>query len=192
MTLYFIRHAMTAGNLMRRYVGRTDEGLCDLGKAALRALSLPPVSRLYASPMRRCIETARILCPNQSPILVPDFRECDFGDFEYKNAAELAGDPRYQAFIDSGGHAPFPGGESRAEFSSRCVRAFLETVQPASGDAALFVHGGTIMAIFEALQIPKTEYFSNQVKPGEMRAMRWDGSALTPLRSRASNPGICF
>ena len=31
MEIMLIRHAMTAGNLQRRYVGSTDEGLCPEG-----------------------------------------------------------------------------------------------------------------------------------------------------------------
>ena len=31
MEIMLIRHSMTAGNLQRRYVGRTDEGLCPEG-----------------------------------------------------------------------------------------------------------------------------------------------------------------
>ena len=35
--------------------------------------------------MRRCLETAEILYPGIRSEIVPDFRECDFGTFEYKN-----------------------------------------------------------------------------------------------------------
>ena len=45
----------------------------------------------------------------------------DFGEFEGRNYAQLNGDPRYQAWIDSGGTLAFPGGESREAFIARCV-----------------------------------------------------------------------
>ena len=35
MKLIFIRHGKTAGNLERRYIGRTDEPLCDEGIAEI-------------------------------------------------------------------------------------------------------------------------------------------------------------
>ena len=49
--------------------------------------------------MQRCLETAGILYPGKTPIVIPEWREIDFGDFEGKNAGELQGDPRYQAWI---------------------------------------------------------------------------------------------
>lgn len=36
--LLFIRHGATEGNLRRRYIGRTDEPLCEAGIAQVKAL----------------------------------------------------------------------------------------------------------------------------------------------------------
>ena len=169
MRWVLIRHGQTQGNLEHRYIGcRTDEPLCAAGREALRLRRYPEVSRMFASPMRRCIETAAILYPGMTPELVPDFRECDFGAFEGKNYAELNGRADYQAWIDSGGELPFPGGESRAAFAWRCARAFERLcVQSLQEDCALIVHGGTIMAIMERVAFPRGRYFDYQVKPGE-------------------------
>ena len=124
MRLILIRHGQTRGNLERRYIGcRTDEPLCEAGVAALRTRTYPPAARVFASPMRRCLETAALIYPGVEPELVEDFRECDFGAFEGMNYAELNGRADYQAWIDSGGELPFPGGESRAAFAARCARA---------------------------------------------------------------------
>mgnify|MGYP000220020035 FL=1 len=35
--LYLIRHSMTAGNLKKRYIGRTDESLCPEGIVLLES-----------------------------------------------------------------------------------------------------------------------------------------------------------
>ena len=35
--LYLIRHSMTAGNLKKRYIGRTDESLCPEGIVLLKS-----------------------------------------------------------------------------------------------------------------------------------------------------------
>lgn len=48
----------------------------------------------------------------------------DFGAFEGHNYQELAGDPAYQRWIDSGGTLPFPEGESREEFIRRNVAGY--------------------------------------------------------------------
>lgn len=109
--------------------------------------------------------------------LVPELRECDFGDFENKNYEELNGDPAYQAWIDSGGTLPFPGGESMEAFQNRCQAGFAELVRNLAEHSlrmALVVHGGTIMAILERFGFPKKSYFDYQVKNG-------CGYLLTPV-----------
>lgn len=169
MKRYFlIRHGQTQGNLEHRYIGcKLDEPLCPQGVAALRAGRYPTADKIFSSPLRRCLETAALLYPGQRPTVIPALRECDFGDFEGKNYAELNGRADYQAWIDSGGTLPFPGGESQAAFAARCADAFAQAVRPLpDGDYAFVVHGGTIMAIMERLARPKGAYFDFQVANG--------------------------
>ena len=44
-TLVFIRHGATKGNLEKRYIGRTDEPLCDIGIG--QALKLKDYNQLW-------------------------------------------------------------------------------------------------------------------------------------------------
>lgn len=168
MSVLLIRHGLTRGNLERRYIGcRTDEPLCEAGVSALGEKSYPQARRVFSSPMRRCIETAAILFPNIEPEIVEDFRECDFGAFEGLNHGELDGRADYQAWIDSLGELPFPGGESKARFAKRCVAAFEALLaRDIRADWAVVAHGGTIMAIMERYAIPKAGYFDYQVPCG--------------------------
>ena len=53
MKLIFIRHGKTAGNLERRYIGRTDEPLCDEGIAEILGKEYPDADIVVASPMFR-------------------------------------------------------------------------------------------------------------------------------------------
>lgn len=121
--LYLIRHGMTAGNAMHRYIGgRTDEPLSEEGRRQLEnRCNSDSFSGIFVSPMLRCRQTAEILFPGQPQIEIDAWREMDFGVFEGKNYLELNGDPSYQAWIDSGGMLAFPGGESRENFITRCV-----------------------------------------------------------------------
>ena len=59
--LFLIRHGLTEGNKKKRYIGRTDEPLCPEGLEQLSALSYPVLDNIFISPMRRCVQTARIL-----------------------------------------------------------------------------------------------------------------------------------
>ena len=171
ISILFIRHGKTAGNLAGRYVGRTDEPLCPAGREALRAVAPPNADAVFVSPLRRCRESAELLFPALAPVAVPGLEECDFGEFEMKNYAELNGRADYQAWIDSGGELPFPGGESRAGFQARCCRAFAELaatlLRPDGPERpALVVHGGTIMAILSRYGQPRRDYFDWQAKNG--------------------------
>ena len=102
MRLYLIRHSLTAGNLERRYIGRTDEGLCKEGMELLRSRTYPEAEAVFVSPMKRCVQTAELIYPEQTYVVVEELAECDFGKFENRNYEELSGMPEYQAWIDSG------------------------------------------------------------------------------------------
>ena len=173
--LYLIRHGKTYGNTLGRYIGTTDEPLCEEGREALQAIFeaglYPMPDVLYGSPLKRCRETGAILFPGKKMIPVSRLRECDFGEFENKNYKELSGNAAYQAWIDSNGTLPFPGGESREAFEERCVTGFQEVLADLKGKAvhraALVVHGGTIMSILAAYAAQKEEFYHWQVQNGE-------------------------
>ncbi|MCM1175619.1 MAG: histidine phosphatase family protein [Blautia sp.] len=163
ITLVMLRHGETRANRERRYLGKTDESLSENGIGELRFYKerqdYPAVEYLFASPMKRCLETARILYPALRPVVIPEWEEIDFGEFEYKNYEELRDDARYQAWIDSGGILGFPGGESREAFLRRCENGFdrmcgklRQAMEQNAGSpvrAGLVVHGGTIMALLD-------------------------------------------
>lgn len=195
MKLFMIRHGATAGNLEKRYVGRTDEGLTEqavffLQEEALKLRELAGnVAAIITSPMKRCLETAEILFPEKLYEHVPRIQqaglsECDFGTFEYKNYLELSGDTEYQHFIDTLGREGFPGGETTEAFKARTVEAFQEVWKEISSQAepgadrtlVFVVHGGTIMAVMEAFSEEKKSYYDWQVGNGEGVLGKMDAS----------------
>lgn len=163
-----IRHGRTKGNLEKRYVGTTDEGMLsdEVIYIKTHTSAYRPVMHVYCSPMKRCMETAAFIYPQIAHTICPDFRECDFGVFEYHNYIELEGDTEYQAWIDSNGTIPFPGGERIEIFKKRCIQEFRWVLADACEmryDAiACVVHGGTIMAIMEAFASPFRAYYDWQ------------------------------
>ncbi|MCI8512831.1 MAG: histidine phosphatase family protein [Lachnospiraceae bacterium] len=185
MRILLLRHGETAGNLEQRYVGRrTDEPLTNEARRALLAAAKEWQSaftrlagngfKVYISPMARCRETAEILFPDCCLTAVNGLAECDFGRFEYKNYQELSGDAEYQRFLDSGGVAGFPGGETVAAFKKRCADTFFsilreETVKKQTRPDAVLafvIHGGTIMTVMERFAVPRRDYFCWQVENG--------------------------
>lgn len=180
MTFLCIRHGATQANEQHRYLGRTDESLSQNGRKTLLSYKeqnyYPDTERLFVSPMKRCLETAEILYPGITPVIIPEWREMDFGRFEYQSYKDLEHDAAYQAWIDSGGTRPFPEGESREAFTMRCEKglqrmcreicknAAKAAVPKAHADIAAIVHGGTIMALLSLHD--RNSYFTYQVPNG--------------------------
>ncbi|SFG74365.1 histidine phosphatase family protein [Oribacterium sp. WCC10] len=170
MKLFLIRHGMTKGNQEHRYVGATDESILPSEKERLRT-SVERYfgnyqkdnkdSKIYISPMRRCMETAECLFPDMISQgryeIIDNFREMDFGAFEYRNYQEINEDPdpehreAYQRYIDSNGETAFPGGESKEEFIERVVRGFNSIVSdyPLPSKRKSFIHIESIDSIDE-------------------------------------------
>lgn len=174
MMLVLIRHGVTKANREHRYLGTTDEPLCGEGIRQLteyQKLRLyPEINCLFASPMRRCLQTAEILFPELSPVVIPEWKEIDFGIFEGKHHLELQEEKRYQAWLDSQGTLPFPEGESREEFLFRCDKGFRKMIEKIKEKKeenkviGMMVHGGTIMALLS--QYGQGEYFDYQAANG--------------------------
>ena len=185
MIINFIRHGKTNGNLEKRYIGRTDESLCENGRTQLSERKYPDCDIVISSTMKRCLETAELIYPSGKIIAVNGLEECDFGDFEGKNYIELNGNSDYQKWIDSDGKLPFPNGENTENFKKRCIVTFKKTVQKYSdvGVISFVVHGGTIMSVLEKYVVPKKHYFDFQVKNGNGFITEFDNEKIKILEN---------
>lgn len=164
MKVTLLRHSQTRDNLLGRYLGHGDLPLCDQGQDLAR--QVPPrldVARVHTSTLVRTVETARILYPRAQIHRHPRLMEINFGDFEGKTWRDLEQDPRYRHWVDHLCEPPCPGGEAKADFTRRCVRAFGEILEEEAAQGAeelhLVVHGGTVMAVMSCLATPPRPYF---------------------------------
>lgn len=170
MKVYMIRHGMTKGNLEQRYVGITDEPLLQESREQLKERRADEnVKLVYVSPMRRCRETAALLFPLAAQICIDEFKECSFGDFEYKNYRELGKTAAYRHFIETEGACGFPDGETTELFIERCAEGLRRVYKEhgKSEDIVMVVHGGTIMALLDRYSEPHQDYYTWQAKNGE-------------------------
>lgn len=193
MIVYLIRHAQTAGNLLRRYIGITDEPLCPEGVAAARGVGVfPSVRQVVTSPMTRACQTAQLLFPNAVLHIETALREMDFGSFEGKSAYEMTDDNAYLSWVNGGCVDACPDGESLALFQERVSVAFDCVIQQAvsKGMARLVIvaHGGTIRAILHRYARPVKAFWDWSVGPCEVYETRVDEG------SWQSNPYLseCF
>jgi alpha-ribazole phosphatase len=124
-----------------------------------RDYNYPPADVVFTSGLKRCVQTAKILYPDKTPIEMRGFEECDFGEFEGHTADELE---RYEEFSQwlSGGEDACPlNGESNSAFATRVCDCFAKTVdgmiKTGTRTAAIVTHGGVMMSILAAFGVPE-------------------------------------
>lgn len=185
ISLVFIRHGATKGNIEKRYIGSTDEPLCKLG--VNQALKLKEFDfgneYIFVSPMKRAIETAEIVFEDRKYVIEENFKESDFGIFEGKTALELSRSNEYKLWIDSMCKSPIPKGENIDVFKKRCVNAFTKIIEslPDGANASFVVHGGVIMAILEALSEEKGSFYDYHIKNGDFICARFENGKIKIL-----------
>jgi broad specificity phosphatase PhoE len=155
--LVMLRHGETVGNSSERFHGAADVPLSDAGRGQLRAAARGLRQEFFdlvvASPLRRSWEGA-VLVAGGAPVLIEDgLREIDFGRWEGLTAAEIEQrDP--VLFREWRARKPgfeYPGGEIRAEFRGRVLRAFDRIQASGAESALLVVHKGVIRTLAEQL-----------------------------------------
>jgi broad specificity phosphatase PhoE len=156
------RHGETEWNRVGRMQGQTDvplsaKGLDQARRLAARIASLPPAerpARIVSSDLKRALETAEAVGVRIGVPVVADprFREDHMGSWQGLTRAEaIARDPdavRHLVHRKPDARPPGPGGETRAELSSRSWKAFLDAAAPGTpGPLLIVAHGGVIMSI---------------------------------------------
>lgn len=173
--IHLIRHGVSEGSLEGRYVGITDSPLSGEGRHQLQELkekgTYPGAKAFFASPLRRCRETAEILYPGAEVELLPEFRECNFGNWENKTAEEItAEDPSFAKWMENGSQAAPPNGESGAAFMHRVCAAFEAFVERLMRkritESVLITHGGVIMTILSAYGLPRASFYDWMTESG--------------------------
>ena len=101
MRIVLIRHGKTQGNINMQYIGRTNQPLCDIGIDEVSKNTYPKVEFVFSSPLKRCLQTAKLIYPELIPIIKNDLQECCFGDFEGKTFEDLKDNPDYRTSIDN-------------------------------------------------------------------------------------------
>lgn len=175
-TIHFIRNGNTRGNEEGRYIGTTDLPLSPAGEKRIRTLAekypYPKADLYYTSPLLRCTQTMKILYPEAKPTLMSGLRECDFGSWEGKTAAEIsAHDPAFARWVaGEGRQVTPPGGENGVEMMRRVCASFERIVQGmmtnGTPSAVLVAHGGALMSILTAYGLPRAQFYDWMTESG--------------------------
>ncbi|WP_035611621.1 histidine phosphatase family protein [Haloferula sp. BvORR071] len=158
--IFLIRHGATVLTAEDRFAGSTDVELSDEGRRQVgrlaERLSLIPVDAVYASPLGRTQETARILAaPHKMDIQLRDgLKEISHGHWEQLTRKEVEeAYPEEAAAWDRDPYTFAPsGGESGLAVTARALPALLEIVSRHEGKPVIVVsHKATIRLLLSSL-----------------------------------------
>jgi broad specificity phosphatase PhoE len=153
-TIYLARHGESDWNAANRFQGHSDRPLTDLGREQAQALgglvAAENVEAIYSSPLKRALETARIVAVRSGLEVVEDedLREVDTGSWSGLSRAEVQ--ERFPEGFDrwTSGGAGWEDGESYEEMAERVLAAVNRIAGAHPGGRVLIVsHGGPIRAI---------------------------------------------
>lgn len=173
-TIYLFRHGITKGNLNAQYIGRTDYPLTMDSISRLRKIKAtehyPEVDAVFTSPLRRAVESAKIMFPQNEPIVINDFTEYSFGEFEERTAEELKDNSDFLEWLRGDMNARPPFGESNAEFMHRICAAFEKVVdgliKTGTETSAIVCHAGVLMTILTCYGLPEAPMAHWQMDAG--------------------------
>jgi len=195
---WLLRHGHTAHSAARRFSGRNDLVLNELGEreaaAAAQRLRTAGIEAIVSSPLPRTRQTADVVAAVLGlPVDVDDdLAETDFGAWDglTLEEARAAYPAELAAWTGSADVAP-PGGESFAAVGRRVRRARtrLLAAHP-TGSVLVVSHVTPIkLIVVAALGVPVDVMFRFQLDPAGLSAVGWaeDGSATVRLVNDTSH-----
>ena len=169
-TLILVRHGATAANVRRPSLLQglfPDSELIDQGReqarAAAAALRRQSISAIYATPLKRACETARLIAePHGISIAVEEaLVEADFGAWTGLSWPEIEErwPDQVRAFRADCAQQGYPSGENLAQVRDRAVPAIERLVKLHEGKFLVVVAHGTVNRVLLAhwLGIPLRE-----------------------------------
>src|SRR5947208_9490036 len=158
--VFMVRHGATVLSAEDRFAGATDVELSEEGREQARRLAErlnhEKIAAVYASPLGRTVETARILAaPHDLPVQTCDgFREISHGHWEgmkQRDVEEKFPHEMAEWEKDPYTFAP-PGGESGLAVTARALPALIDLVREHAGENILVVsHKATIRLLLSSL-----------------------------------------
>ena len=106
------------------------------------------IKSVYASPLVRARQTAKIVFPTFEPTIVRGLIEFDYGDYDGKVAAEYQDDPIISQWLTAPGNLSFPGGGNIEDHTQVALQALTEILRNDDHDTiACVTHRTTIRLV---------------------------------------------
>ena len=198
--IYLLRHAQSVANTKGILAGQDDS--VELSKVGFKQaeslvsyLSAIKFSKVYSSPLTRCIQTIAPFMEKNSKI---DFQidnrviEMNYGKWSGRKLAVLSEDPKWKSVQNNPAGFTFPQGESFKSMRRRIDLA-LTNLKKEKGPILVVTHGDIIkMAITSSLGLPINRFQSFVVEPASLTIINLEKSGATILQSnyKVSQSGI--
>jgi len=176
--LVLVRHGETDWNRARRVQGRTDIPLNETGRTQARrtaaALAGQRWDAIYASPLSRAYETARIMAESLG-LAAPEVRDAlterNYGEAEGLTGQEV--EARFPGSID------VPGRERRSHAVVRAIPALEDIAEEHPGGRVLVVtHGGLIRSLLMRLEPGEGDHHTEAIPNGSVHSLDYAEGAL--------------
>jgi len=189
--IYLLRHAQSVANTKGILAGQDDS--VELSKVGFKQaeslvsyLSAIKFSKIYSSPLTRCIQTIAPFMEKNSKI---DFQmdnrviEMNYGKWSGRKLAVLSKDPKWKSVQNNPAGFTFPQGESFKSMRRRIDFA-LTNLKKEKGPILVVTHGDIIkMAITSSLGLPINRFQSFVVEPASLTIINLEKSGATILQS---------
>lgn len=150
MKITFLRHGESELNIKGVYYGQLDPSLTEKGRKQIVEVRdrLGEFERVYVSPLKRAIESAKIALGHEEFQVDKRIMELNFGLFEglsYKEIRE--GFPEeHDKWVKDGINYRYPKGENIEDMTKRVVD-FVEDLKEKGEDVLVVAHFGVICAV---------------------------------------------
>jgi ribonuclease H / adenosylcobalamin/alpha-ribazole phosphatase len=184
-----LRHGQTPMSVQRRYSGRSDPPLTEVGvrqaAAAAKRLASAGIDAIVSSPLRRAVRTAEeVAAVTGVPVTADEgFRETDFGAWEGLTFAEVRErwPSEVTTWLADPSVAP-PGGESFTQVSERVTAALHRILAERAHQTVLVVsHVTPIKTLVAAALL---------APPAALYRMHLDVAALCEIDWYADGPAV--
>jgi ribonuclease H / adenosylcobalamin/alpha-ribazole phosphatase len=187
-----LRHGQTPMSVQKRYAGRTDAPLTEVGvqqaAAAAKRLASAGLGVIVTSPLQRTVQTAQAVAAVTGAAVITDdgFRETDFGAWEGLTFTEVQ--ERWPAEISAWLADPEvapPGGESFTDVSARVTAALDRVLAARAGQTVLIVSHVTPikMLVAAALLAPPAALYRMHLDVAALCEIDWYADGPVVLRS---------
>jgi broad specificity phosphatase PhoE len=144
--VYLVRHGETEWSLSGQHTGSTDIPLTANGEQVARELGEKlaghEFAAVWASPMSRALDTARLAGFEHDVRIDDRLKEWDYGEYEGLTTPQIRErQPDWFLWRDG-----CPGGESPAQVGAR-ADTMIDEVRAAQGDVLLFAHGHILRVV---------------------------------------------